>query len=315
MTASSTAMTSSTGMNTTRTLRGSLWRTSGIQFVAVFVVAYVIWGYQPQASSSADILALLSHRDATRILIAVIFAGLSVLNLFCFAASLRIKSAYEARLDERARIARELHDTLLQGFQAAFLKFHAVKYVLDKPVEARKMVESALEQAGIAIAEGRDAVQGLRSPTVLTNDLPRFLSLLGKQLAGEYSNGGRPEFSLTVEGTPRSLLSTLRDNVYGIAGEAVRNAFRHAEAHRIEVEVRYDRHQLRLRMRDDGRGIDPQVLTAGREGHYGLPGMQERAGVVGAKLAIWSDLGSGTEVELIIPAAIAYARASPSPTQ
>jgi signal transduction histidine kinase len=105
------------------------------------------------------------------------------------------------------------------------------------------------------------------------------------------------------------LVPLLRDEVYRIACEALRNAFKHATARRIEVELRYDHRQFRLRVRDNGKGIDSNVLTAaGRPGHYGMPGMKERAILLGGKLAIWSELNSGTEVELTIPATVAYAK-------
>jgi signal transduction histidine kinase len=110
-----------------------------------------------------------------------------------------------------------------------------------------------------------------------------------------------------VEGTPRSFNPILREEVYRIAGEALRNAFRHAQAKQIEVEIHYDDRQFRLSVRDDGKGIAPGVLAGdGSTGHYGLHGMRERAKVAGGKLAVWSALDSGTEVELTIPASIAY---------
>jgi signal transduction histidine kinase len=116
---------------------------------------------------------------------------------------------------------------------------------------------------------------------------------------------------VVVEGAPRDLPPLLRDEIYRITGEALRNAFCHAHAQRIEVEIRYDQRQLRLRVRDDGKGIDPTILNGrGRPGHYGLPGMHERAKLVGGKLALWSELNSGTEAELTIPASIAYAKSS-----
>ena len=122
-------------------------------------------------------------------------------------------------------------------------------------------------------------------------------------------NQNGAEFHVEVEGTPRDLHPILRDEVYRIAGEALRNAFQHAQAQRIEVEIRYDERQLRLRVRDDGKGIDPKVLNeGGRAGHYGLQGMRERAKLMGGKLAVWSELDSGTEVELRIPASDAYER-------
>jgi len=112
-----------------------------------------------------------------------------------------------------------------------------------------------------------------------------------------------------VEGESRDLQPLVRDEVYRIGGEAVRNCFRHSQATRIEVDIHYDRRVLRLRVRDDGKGIDPKVLSeGGRAGHFGLPGMHERAKLVGGKLAVWSEADSGTEVELTIPASVAYAK-------
>jgi len=111
-----------------------------------------------------------------------------------------------------------------------------------------------------------------------------------------------------VEGESRDLHPIVRDEVYRIASEAVRNAFRHSRAAQIEVEIHYDERQFRVRIRDNGKGMDPKVLDTGREGHYGLRGMHERAKLVGGKLAIWSKVESGTEAELTIPASFAYAK-------
>jgi ligand-binding sensor domain-containing protein/signal transduction histidine kinase len=213
----------------------------------------------------------------------------------------------EERVIERTRIARDLHDTLLQSFHGLLLRFQTVSNLLPAG-EPKQKLDSAIDRAAQAITEGRDAVQGLRSSTVETNDLALALNTLGEELAGDESNPNSAKFHVAVEGTPRNLRPLLRDEVYRIAGEALRNAFRHAQAGRIEVEIRYDERQLRLRMRDDGKGIDPKLLSSedGRAGHYGLHGMRERAKVVGGKLAVWSELDSGTEVELSIPASHAY---------
>ena len=121
-------------------------------------------------------------------------------------------------------------------------------------------------------------MQGLRASTVQTNDLARAINTLGEELATDPANHGSPAFRVTVEGEPRDLHPILRDEIYRIAAEALRNAFHHAAARQIEVEIRYDDQQFRLRVRDDGKGIDPAVLSGqGREGHFGLPGMRERA--------------------------------------
>jgi signal transduction histidine kinase/ligand-binding sensor domain-containing protein len=218
----------------------------------------------------------------------------------------------DERVDERTRIARELHDTLLQSFQGTLMRFHAVYEQLAEG-EPKKDLAETLERAGQAITEGRDAVQGLRSSAAETNDLAAALAGLGKELA--VGENLPPEFTVQVEGAPRDLHPILRDEVYRVAGEALRNAFRHAEAQHIEVEMRYDERLFRVRVRDDGKGIDPKLLAEeGRAGHFGLRGMRERAKLAGGQLTVWSSdrrsaakLESGTEVELSIPAARAYA--------
>jgi ligand-binding sensor domain-containing protein/signal transduction histidine kinase len=214
----------------------------------------------------------------------------------------------EERVGERTRIARDLHDTLLQSFHGLLFCFQAVSNLLPtRPAEAKQTLDKAIDQAVQAITEGRDAVQGLRSSTVVTNDLACAITTLGQELAGGETNPNAAEFHVQVEGTTRDLHPILRDEVYRIAGEAVRNAFEHARARRIEVEIRYDERQFRLRVRDDGKGINPKLMNEdGRPGHYGLRGMRERAKLLGGKLAVWSELDSGTELELRIPASRAY---------
>jgi signal transduction histidine kinase/ligand-binding sensor domain-containing protein len=216
----------------------------------------------------------------------------------------------DERVAERTRIARDLHDTLLQSFQGVLLKFRAVTYIMrDRPDEAEKTLNAVIDQAQQAVIEGRDAVHGLRSSTLAGNDLAGAIKLLGEQLAADHDGDHCPDFRVYVEGTTRDLAPILGDETYRILSEAVRNAFRHAQARRIEVGIHYRHRDLRLRVRDDGKGIDPNVLRAGvRAGHYGLPGMHERVKVVGGRLAVWSKPDSGTEIELTIPGSLAYAK-------
>jgi signal transduction histidine kinase/ligand-binding sensor domain-containing protein len=215
----------------------------------------------------------------------------------------------EERVNERTRIARDLHDTLLQSFHGLLLRFQTASELFPtRPADAKQTLDSAIEQAAQAITEGRDAVQGLRSSTAVTNDLAVAINTLGEELAGGEANPNAAEFHVAVEGAPRDLHPILRDEVYRIAGEALRNAFRHAEARRIEVEIRYDERLFGLRVRDDGKGIDSKLLNDDkRPGHYGMRGMRERAKLMGGKMTVWSELDAGTEVELSIPAANAYA--------
>jgi signal transduction histidine kinase/ligand-binding sensor domain-containing protein len=216
----------------------------------------------------------------------------------------------EGRVYERTRIARELHDTLLQSFQGVLMKFSTgIGLIHDRPAEAEELLDTAVEQARKAIIEGRDAVQGLRSSMVVGNDLAEAIGAVGEELAGP----GGPTFRVQVDGDSRDLQPLVRDEIHRVACEAMRNAFRHAEAHRIDVELWYDKRQFRLRVRDDGKGIDQSVLSGrGREGHFGLPGMQERADAVGGKLAVFSRPGAGTEIELTIPTSIAYQKPTPA---
>ncbi len=215
----------------------------------------------------------------------------------------------DARVAERTRIARDLHDTLLQSFHGLLLRFQTAFNLLpDRPGESKEVLASAIDQAAQAITEGRDAVQGLRASATEMNDLAAAVRALGEELATETS--AEAVLRVEVQGTPRALHPIVRDEVFRIAGEALRNAFRHAAAKQVEVELRYDVRELQVRVRDDGKGIDPAVLRAeGPEGHFGLRGMRERAKLAGGKLTVWSGVDSGTEVELSIPALHAYSSA------
>jgi signal transduction histidine kinase len=217
----------------------------------------------------------------------------------------------EARVAERTRIARELHDTLLQGAHGLLLRFETVSQLLpERPLEAKKNLDSAIQQTAEFVTEARDEVQGLRDSTVQSNDLAVAISMLGEELASASGNPPPPAFHVAVEGEAQSLHPILRDEIYKISAEALRNAFRHAHARRVEVEIRYDDEQFRLRVRDDGKGMDSTLLSShGGEGHYGLRGMRERATLIGGKLAVWSEVDGGTEVELRVPAAAAYPQA------
>jgi signal transduction histidine kinase len=218
----------------------------------------------------------------------------------------------EQRVAERTRIARELHDTLLQSFQALLPRLQAsINMFASRPDDARRNLEQAADQASQAVAEGRDAIQGMRMSTVEKNDLAVAIRTGGEELASAASTQPSPKFNVVVEGASRNLHPILRDEVYRLAVEALRNAFRHAAAQNVEVEIRYDEKYFRFRVRDDGKGIPSDVLSGdGREGHYGLPGMRERAKLVGGKLAIWTELDGGTEIELNIPGARAYVKST-----
>jgi len=215
----------------------------------------------------------------------------------------------EERVGERTRIARDLHDTLLQSFQGLVFRFQAVRnHLPERPEEACEVLDSALVSADQALAEGRSAIKELRSEPLKESDMEQMLLAMGRELAS--SQNGRdpaPTLRVIVEGTRREKRANIREEIYRIARELLRNTYRHAHARSIEAELRYDADAFVLLVRDDGKGIDPQVLKEhGRAGHWGLRGLYERAEGMGARLDIWSEAGAGTEARLTVPGAIAY---------
>ena len=217
-------------------------------------------------------------------------------------AAARLSARLEERLAERERIARDLHDTLLQGFQGLILRFHDAMMEIPEPEPARRLMETALDRADEVMAEGRDRVVGLHPSFDRARDLAQSLARAGDEIA----NGSELKISVTTEGQVQTLDPEALDEIYCIGREAMVNAFRHAKGRSIEVEVDYASWELRLRIRDDGRGIDPKILEDGRPGHIGLASMRERAERVGGQLDIISGPGAGTEIELRVPAAKAY---------
>jgi signal transduction histidine kinase len=222
----------------------------------------------------------------------------------------RLEERLEERIGERTRIARELHDSLLQGFQGLMFRLQAVRSLLPaKPAEAVVTLETALDKGDQAISEARQAVQNLRLSPFVGNDLAKALTALGDELTVGFSGNDRPICRVLANGRTRELNPLVRDEVYRIAREALRNAFLHSRSSRIEARIFYGESTFSLSVRDDGIGIEPHLLALGsRPGHWGMPGMRERAKSFNAQLDVQSVLGQGTEVELNIPARVAYAR-------
>jgi signal transduction histidine kinase len=205
------------------------------------------------------------------------------------------------RLEERTRIAQELHDTLLQTFMSASLHLGAALYGLDPDSPVKPRLDRILQLMNQGIAEGRNAIQGLRSSDSDKSDLVLALSQVGQELAVQADI----DFRVTVAGRQKQLPPQLQHEIYRIGREALVNAFCHSGATRVELELEYADSELRVRIRDNGYGIDPQLLEKGREGHWGLAGMRERAKTIGGRLKILSSATVGTEVQLSIPSGIA----------
>lgn len=222
-------------------------------------------------------------------------------------AAERVEAKLGERLMERDRIARELHDTLLQGFQMLMLRFQVIADSIPEDNPARDMMEKTLTRADHVLIEGRERVRDLRSEPGHGEDLAHNLAEHGHELRRQFST----DFQFAVEGNPRPIRPVVRDEIEMIAREAITNAFRHAQATRIECVIRFVSRSFTFTCRDNGIGIDPQFLSGrGRTGHWGLVGMKERAQKIGASLSVERGDAGGTEIELRLRARTAYAQES-----
>lgn len=231
----------------------------------------------------------------------------AVLGLLWVLNSLRVRQAtaqLEARLSERLkereRIARELHDTLLQGFDGLVLRFQTAVDQQDHE-RGRQLMAAALDRADEILVESRERVFSLRAGALKISNLHKAL----ESFAAETAQDRGIRFIVSVSGL-RTLHPFVRDEVYRIGREALANAFRHASATAIEVEIDHQQSEFRLKIRDDGVGMDQRVSSNGIPGHWGLSVMRERAKGLGGRLEVKSHLGQGTEITLIVPARAAY---------
>jgi signal transduction histidine kinase len=202
----------------------------------------------------------------------------------------------EERGRERARIARELHDTVFQGFLGAMLQLHDAVDQVPADSPTKPPLNRALRLIQRVLEEGRVALQGLRTSEIASMSLEQALCGIQDEFI---STGVR--FQILVNGEPKALKPAVQEQISLIGREALVNALRHSKATSIEAEVEYLPRRLRVVVRDNGCGIDPRVLRFGRDAHWGLVGMRERAESIGAQLRIWSRPGAGTEVEVSIP--------------
>ena len=206
------------------------------------------------------------------------------------------------RLEERTRIARELHDTLLQTCLGALFQLGAAVESLAPDSQVRSKFDPVLQLMEQGVEEGRNAIQCLRSSGSGPLDLVAALSAVRQ----EFSTQPGVDYRATVVGQQQPLRSAIQQEIYSIGREALVNAFCHSGAKRIDLELEYTDRNLTMRVRDNGRGIDQQVLYAGRKGHWGLTGMRERATRIGGLLKISSSATGGTEIQLSIPSDVAF---------
>ena len=236
--------------------------------------------------------------DQTKTFLALCSAAVALLLWTLYRLRLRIvaarlKFALEERHTERERIARELHDTLLQGFHVLQLRFHSAAKKLDASLPARASIERALDQADEVLAETRDRVTQLRTENII--DLPEALRMMGQSLVTERG----VQFTFRQEGRASHLGPFVSEEIYLIAREALMNALQHANPERIEVMLEQGRSKFRLIVRDDGCGLPDDILMHGvRSGHWGIPGMRERARRIRARFHIRRRTEGGSEVEL-----------------
>ena len=215
----------------------------------------------------------------------------------------RLKAQIRVRQAERERIARALHDTLLQGVQSLTLRFQTAVDQLPPDSPLRATMEALLDSADQMVMAGRDQVMDLRARMEFGDSLADTLNTVGNQLAQEYG----VRFRFTIEGRARDAHPLVADEIYCIAREALSNAFRHSGATQVDVAMSFGHAQFVLLIADNGCGIDAQTLArGGRPGHWGLTGMRERAQALGGQLEIWSGGGKGTEIVLTAPAAVTY---------
>ena len=270
-----------------------VWNTSGASLEFTIEPAfYQTWWLETASAMLA--LAVLAWAIRRRMLI----------------VARNIHARLAERLDERERIARELHDTLLQGALSASIQLDLAEDQLAQDSPVKGLVQNALATLRQVTEEGRMALRGLRFEDVENNDLAKAF----QRIKNEFPHKDTIVFGVFAQGAARIVRTEIRNEIYRIGREAILNAYVHSEAATIEVEIQYARTHLSLLVRDDGRGIDSSILQAGRDGHWGLAGMRERSQRIGATLKLWSRVGAGTEIELMLPGHIAFENDSSNST-
>ena len=216
-----------------------------------------------------------------------------------------LRERHEARLAERDRIARDLHDTLLQSTEGLILKVYTAAQQLPPGHPTRAFLTRSVDQAEELAVEGRQKLLGLRQHSQSRLELSQALAALGLELSADTTT----TFSAVKKGRVRGVVAATWDEMFSIAREAINNAFKHADADHIEAIITYGSSTLTVRIRDDGRGLPREVsLLSGKPGHFGLRIMPERAEQLHAELIIDTGAGRGTTVSLVVPGSVAYLR-------
>jgi signal transduction histidine kinase len=212
-----------------------------------------------------------------------------------------ISARFDERMAERIRVARDLHDTVLQTIQGSKLVADDALDPSTDPARMRRAMEQLSVWLGRATEEGRAALNSLRTSATERNDLAEAF----RRAIEECRIQSSMESSFSVVGTASEMHPIVRDEVYRIGYEAIRNACAHSQASRLQVELKYAQ-DLALRVSDNGVGIDPAVADGGKKGHFGLQGMRERAARIVSSLTVTSSAATGTEVKLVVPGGIIY---------
>jgi signal transduction histidine kinase len=269
-----------------------------------------IWNSQ-EAAIALEVTPAMWQRTSFRALMLVLcaLAGAGLYRMRLLRLTKELNIGFQERLDERTRIAQELHDTLLQSLLATSMQLHVAVSRLPEESPTHPQFARVLHMLQQVVGESRNAVRGLRAPSKGSDDLEKAFSHVREELAV----GDSIEVRIRSTGPRRPLNPLIRDQIYRIGREAISNALRHSAAPVVEVELDYDESRLGLRVRDMGCGIDEKVLRMGKEGHWGLIGMRECAEKIGARLKLTSRPGAGTQLDLTVPGHIAFLKTNSTP--
>jgi signal transduction histidine kinase/streptogramin lyase len=243
----------------------------------------------------------------TGVVLTLLFTFWMLARLRWHRLAAELNARFEERLDERTRIAQELHDTLLQGLLSISMQLNVLTDEI-KDAHVNTKMSGILKRIGQVIDEGRRTLHGLRSHYGAADALEQAIS----RDADDFRGRQDVDIHIVTEGARRSLNPLVGDDVYCITREAVVNALRHSRARRVDIGIEYGRQHLRVTVADDGCGIDPQILERHKPGHFGIRGMRERAERIGATVRFWSRDSAGTEVELVVPETV-FQRTGPRP--